>query len=133
MFQHYSGTNSGLFSSSGQTKAQGASVGDSQISLDHGTHGKIAVVTPNGLKCDQDLFPKLTSKEFAYLIFECMSSVFRTSHFERGRGPVKWMICGEPVLEIGETSLVFNCAEDMSCFDQWVFIHLQKLWRQRKV
>jgi hypothetical protein len=128
MFQHYTQTvqNSALWASS-----KNASIGDNVISF--GEHGKIAVVTEDGLRCDQDLFPSKTSKEFAQMLFESLTSVVRTAHFERGKSPVKWMISGKPVFEIGEATLELHSTSGMSHFDKWVFEHLEKLWKERKV
>jgi hypothetical protein len=135
MFQHYT---TPIYAAAFPTpnsaaSSHGAAVGDSSISFDHGSHGKIAVVTPEGLKCDADLFPEKTSKEFAQMLYESLQALVSNAHFERGKSPVKWMIGGKSVMEVGERTLELNVTGPMSHFDQWVFTHLQQLWKERRI
>jgi hypothetical protein len=119
--------------SSIDSSLQCTSVGDNSISFDHTSHGKVAVLTADGIKCALERFPEKTSKEFAQMLFESLLTLVRRTHFERGKAAVKWTVAGKPALEIGERSLELHSTGTMSHFDQWVFIHLQKLWKDRKI
>jgi hypothetical protein len=108
------------------------SVVDHTINFEHGTHGKIATVTATGLHTERDRFPEKTSKEFAEMIYESISSFVHGAQFERGKSPIKFMIEGKPIVEVGSNYIELQVSGEMSHFDQWVFMHLQRFWKERK-
>lgn len=115
-----------------ESRSEMKSVDDNCINFDHSNHGKVATVTLTGLHTERDRFPDKTSKEFAEMLYESISAFVRGVQFERGKSPIKFMIQGESVLEIGGDSIQLHASGEMSHFDQWVFLHLERFWKERK-
>jgi hypothetical protein len=108
------------------------SVSDNTISFEHEEFGHIATLSLDGLKADRDRYPEKTSREFAQMIYESISKFVRDVQFERGKSPVKMMIAGTPALEMGAGSFVLHATAGMTHFDQWVAIHLEQMWKERR-
>lgn len=106
-------------------------VEDSTISLNDEGNQRIASLSEDGLKCDRERFPEKTSKEFAELVYSSLSLFLRDVQFERGKNPVKFTIQGKVLLDVTDTQITLHAAGAMTHFDQWVFIHLEKLWKER--
>lgn len=93
--------------------------------------GMLARVQDGGLVCNEFHANKITSKELASLLLESLLEFIGNHDFKSGS--IKVMVLGKPILIISEKTLELTSTSQMSLYDEWVFMHLQNLWKERKI
>lgn len=94
---------------------------------------KLAKITKNGFFTTRNpVNESLTSKEYAAKIYPYFLKLEEGRDFNNGRAAQIISIDGIPIVIIGERTLDLKVEDGMSSFDQWVFHHLQDMWKNRK-
>lgn len=94
---------------------------------------RLAKITKDGFFTTRNAVnEQLTSKEYATKIYPHFLRLEEGRDFNNGRAAQIISINNTPIVIIGERTLDLQVENGMSSFDQWVFHHLQDMWKNRK-